>query len=34
MTENDIEGRSIFELPADSPILKGAEDALYKMHIL
>ena len=34
MTENDIEGRSIFELPADSPILKGAEDALLKMHIL
>ena len=34
MTENDIEGRSIFELPADSPILKGAEDALSKMHIL
>ena len=34
MTENDIEGRSIFALPADSPILKGAEDALLKMHIL
>ena len=34
MTENDIEGRRILERPADSPILKGAEEALYKMHIL
>ena len=34
MTENDIEGRSIFELPADSLILKGAEEALLNMKIL
>lgn len=34
MTENDIEGRSIFELPSDSPILLGALNALRNMHVL
>jgi len=34
MTENDIEGRSIFELPSDSPILEGALKALHNMHVL
>ena len=34
MTENDVEGRSIFELPASSAILKGAKEALISMRIL
>lgn len=34
MTENDIEGRSIFELPADSLILAGTLRALEAMHVL
>lgn len=34
MTENDIEGRSIFELPSDSPILAGTLRALEAMHVL
>ncbi len=34
MTENDIEGRSIFELPADSPVLTGARTALTALGIL
>lgn len=34
MVENDIEGRSVFELASDSPILKGAREALKNMHIL
>lgn len=33
MTENDIEGRSIFELPGDSGILKGADTALKNLKI-
>ncbi len=32
--ENDIEGRSIFELPEDSAILRGARTILQKMEIL
>ena len=34
MTENDIEGRSVFELPADSGILSGAKTALENLGIL
>ncbi len=34
MTENDIEGRSVFELPKDAPILKGAAQALSNLKIL
>ena len=32
--ENDIEGRSVFELPEDSVILTGAREILTKMEIL
>ena len=34
MTENDIAGRSIFELPPDTPILTGARRALENLHII
>ena len=34
MTENDIAGRSIFELPPDTPILTGARHALENLHII
>ena len=34
MTENDIEGKSVFELPEDTLILEGARDALRKMEII
>ncbi|MCR5671261.1 MAG: AAA family ATPase [Butyrivibrio sp.] len=34
MTENDIEGKSIFELPSETGILKGAEEALKNMRII
>ena len=34
MTENDIEGKSVFELPEDSIILEGARGALKKMEII
>ncbi|MDO4803567.1 MAG: AAA family ATPase [Lachnospiraceae bacterium] len=34
MTENDIEGKSVFELPADAGILQGARQALVNMGIL
>ena len=34
MTRNDIEGRSVFELPEDSIILRGAELALTNMEII
>lgn len=34
MTENDIEGRNVFELPEGSGILKGAETALENLKIL
>ncbi|MCR5404917.1 MAG: AAA family ATPase [Butyrivibrio sp.] len=33
MTENDMEGRSIFELPCDAGILKGADTALKNLKI-
>ena len=32
--ENDIEGKSIFELPADAVILRGAEEILTKLKLL
>ena len=31
---NDIEGKSVFDLPAGSPILRGAREALEKLEIL
>ena len=34
MTENDIEGNSVFELSGDSIILQGARDALRRMEII
>ena len=34
MVENDIEGRSVFELPPDAPILNGARRALEELKIL
>ena len=34
MTENDIEGKNIFELPENAGILKGTEEALKKLNIL
>ena len=34
MTENDIEGRSVFELPKDALILEGARSALTNMDVL
>ena len=33
MTENDVEGRNIFELPAETGILKGADTALQNLKI-
>lgn len=33
MTENDVEGRNIFELPQDAGILKGADTALQNLKI-
>jgi CO dehydrogenase maturation factor len=34
MTENDIEGRNIFELPDDTGILEGAASALENLNII
>ncbi|MBQ9063476.1 MAG: AAA family ATPase [Eubacterium sp.] len=34
MTENDIAGRSIFELPPDTPVLTGARRALKNLNII
>ena len=31
---NDVEGKSVFSLPGDSPILRGARQALEKLEIL
>ena len=31
---NDIRGRSVMELPADSAMLKGVREALRKIEIL
>lgn len=31
---NDVEGKSVFALPADSPILQGARETLQKLEIL
>lgn len=31
---NDIQGRSVFDLPGDAPVLVGAEEALRKLEIL
>ena len=33
MTENDVEGRNVFELPAETGILKGADEALKNLKI-
>lgn len=30
----DIQGRSVFDLPADSPIMRGAKEALAKLKVL
>ena len=34
MTENDMEGRSIFELDEDAPILRGTMEAMKRLGIL
>jgi len=34
LAENDIEGKSVFELPEDCNVLKGAEKALQNMGVL
>ena len=34
LMENDIEGKSVFELPKDAAILNGARSALKKLGIL
>ena len=31
---NDIRGLSVFDLPADAPVLAGAREALTKLEIL
>ena len=31
---NDIQGRSVFDLPTDAPVLTGAREALQKLEIL
>lgn len=31
---NDIHGKSVFELPEDAPVMRGARDALLKMELL
>ena len=31
---NDIKGNSVMELPADSPMLTGVQDALHKIEII
>ncbi len=31
---NDIQGKTVFELPADSPVMTGAKEALEKLDIL
>lgn len=31
---NDIQGRSVFDLPVDAPVLTGAREALQKLEIL
>ena len=33
MTENDVEGKNIFELPQEAGILKGADEALKNLKI-
>ena len=33
MTENDVEGKNIFELPQETGILKGADEALKNLKI-
>ena len=33
MTENDVEGKNIFELPQETGILKGADEALRNLKI-
>ena len=31
---NDMQGKSVFDLPDDSPIMHGAREALTKLEIL
>lgn len=31
---NDIQGKSVFDLPSDAPVLTGAKEALKKLGIL
>ena len=33
-TRNDIEGRTVFELPPESPIIQGAKQALQRLELL
>ena len=33
-TMNDIEGKTVFDLPEDSPILRGAAQALTRLNLL
>ena len=33
-TRNDIEGKTVFQLPADSPILQGSKQALQRLALL
>ena len=33
-TRNDIEGKTVFDLPADSPIMQGSRQALEKLDLL
>lgn len=34
MTENDIEGKSVFELPSETIILQGAKEALKNLEVI
>ena len=33
-TRNDIEGKTVFQLPANSPIMEGAKQALQRLNLL
>ncbi len=33
MTYNDVEGKNVFELPQDTGILKGADEALRNLYV-
>ena len=32
--KNDVQGKSVFELPGDSNVMKGAREALLKLEVL